>query len=212
VTIENAVIDGSKEMNSATTGEWGMGIGLYDASNVTIIDPVITNTWGDGIYVGGASKCTGIKIYRPYIGGCRRNGMSVISADGLDVYHPTFERINDTNPKAGIDFEPNDNNAELKNINIYSPRTIYCNLGIEFYLSQLPGPKAKVVSVNIYDYVSINDGEVLNFLALAKGSYSVSGTIKVNGVRYIKPNFAGKTITNWDNSIALAVTNETTVS
>jgi hypothetical protein len=215
VVIERPLIDGAKELNAdpgTFESEYGMGIGLYDATNVTIIDPDIRNTWGDGIYIGGGAKCQNINIHNPVIGGCRRNGMSIVTVDGLKVWSPLIKRINDTNPKAGIDFEPNNNDCELKNIFIYSPRTVNCNLGIEFYMDNFPGPKPKVVSISVLDFKSINDGDTSLFFGdLQKGTNSVSGTINVHNVRYVKPNIA-KGIQNWDNSIVMSVTGETTIS
>ena len=44
VTIESAWLDGAKEENSSTTGEYGMGISLYDSSNITMRRCTIVNT------------------------------------------------------------------------------------------------------------------------------------------------------------------------
>ena len=45
VSIEAPYLDGSKELNSATSGEWGMGISIAGSSNVTITSPT-TSTAG----------------------------------------------------------------------------------------------------------------------------------------------------------------------
>lgn len=58
VTVQNAYIDGSKELNSAApsanSGGGGMGISICGASNVTLTSPTTIDTWGDGIYIANS--------------------------------------------------------------------------------------------------------------------------------------------------------------
>lgn len=213
VTIENALLDGAKERNTTTGGESGMGISVYDSSNVTIIDPVIRNTWGDGIYLGGTNGNSNITIWRPDIAGVRRNGISVITANGLTIYKPTMANVTETNPKCGIDFEPNDNTNVLQNINVYSPTTIGCNLGLEFSIQGMVGSTAKTVSINVYDWTDIHSTDTaLNRYDLAKGSYSISGSINIHNVKYVKSNILHDYAAPYDNSVTWSVTNETSIT
>ena len=55
VLLENPHVDGSKELNSATGGEWGMGISIAGSTDVTITIPRTINCWGDGIYIANSS-------------------------------------------------------------------------------------------------------------------------------------------------------------
>ena len=54
--------------------------------------------------------------------------MSVISVVGLRVRNSTFSNTNGTAPSAGIDFEPNDRNDRLEDIEL-TDLTIYNNSG-----------------------------------------------------------------------------------
>jgi hypothetical protein len=212
VVIEKPVLDGAKENNGAIGGEYGMGISIYNGSNIVINEPDIKDTWGDGIYVGGdGTPPSNIKVFRPNIRGVRRNGISIISAIGLDIYSPKLGNITETNPKAGIDFEPNNNSNQLQNINIYSPETVACNLGIEFALQGLVGSVAQNVSINVYDWKDVRSLDTaLNRYAFSKGSYSVTGQINVHNVTYVKSNILHD-FQAWDNSIIWYLVNETSI-
>lgn len=211
VVVENPVLDGSKELNGITTGEWGMGLGFYGSTkNVTVIDPVIRNTWGDGIYV--SDQTSNVTIFKPYIAGVRRNGISIISANGLTIYQPVMEAVNGTDPKAGIDIEPNSNNDVLKGIVIVSPRTIRCNLGLSFYFANVPGTKAQAVDIQISDFQDRGCLDTaLTWAALNKGTHQVSGHINITSPQFIH-SAQTQSHSNWDNSITFNVTNPVTIA
>ena len=84
--------------------EWRMGIWLdATARNVVLEKLHVTESGGDGLFVYGAvnttvQDCVFDKHYR--------QGMSIISADGLLVERSTFSDTNGTAPAAGIDIEP----------------------------------------------------------------------------------------------------------
>ena len=86
VTLERPVCIGERPLHEGTSGEWGHGIAVHDCKNVTIIDPRIEETWGDGIYIGlpyGESfqyKNDNIKVIRPIITHCSRNGITINSS------------------------------------------------------------------------------------------------------------------------------------
>jgi hypothetical protein len=67
--------------------EWRHGVGVYDATNLTISGITIAETGGDGIYLKGVTN--GIVRNVTTIG-AYRNGMSVISAVNLLVEDASF--------------------------------------------------------------------------------------------------------------------------
>lgn len=210
--IEGAVLDGAKEINGATGGEYGMGFYMEEASNVTLVRPKVYNTWGDGYYIGGSTYCSNVTLYQPYSSGVRRNGMSVIGVSGMEMYSPVFAFTQDTNPKAGLDFEPNSNSNRVRAVNIYGMTTIGNNLGLEFALSGLVGAAAQSVSVGVYGWTDIRSRDTaLNRYDMTKNGHSISGIVSIHNVTYVKPNiqhdygasFEGVT---WD------VTNEVVIS
>lgn len=98
-------IVGDKFTHTGTEGEWGMGIRISNAKNVTVAGLTIKNCWGDCIYINKQSK-------NVVIDGCRldhgrRQGISVICADGVTIRKCVITNVGGTNPQYGINIEPN---------------------------------------------------------------------------------------------------------
>jgi hypothetical protein len=109
--------------------EWRHGVGVYDATNLTISGITIAETGGDGMYLKGVTN--GVVRNVTTIG-AYRNGMSVISAVNLLVEDALFvntgakgvwnggDSLNASNggtaPRAGVDLEPNMPTQQLENI------------------------------------------------------------------------------------------------
>ncbi|MCC7349548.1 MAG: right-handed parallel beta-helix repeat-containing protein, partial [Phycisphaerales bacterium] len=107
--------------NNYTASESRMGIRLYSVTNFQIEGLKIEDTGGDGIYLGAGSATSfnsNVSIKDVTLNNNYRNGISVISADGLTIDNATVLNTNGTAPKAGIDFEPNYNTQVLKNITV----------------------------------------------------------------------------------------------
>lgn len=96
------------------------GIQVYGGSNLTIEDLHISNTGGDAISIAkGAGTSQNVLINDIFGNNNYRNGISVISANGLTITNSQFENNNGTAPKAGIDIEPNSGEPDqLTNISI----------------------------------------------------------------------------------------------
>jgi hypothetical protein len=157
VTLENANVDGSKELNSARGGENGIGISIVGSSDITLINPTTVNCWGDGIYLAGSyvhklPYAENIKVVNHHASGCRRQGVSIISAKNVVFDHPVWTDIQGTAPSAGLDIEPDDNTNVLENIRIISPYTRNCQVGILIWLKLIAGPVPKQVSIEITDH------------------------------------------------------------
>ncbi|SAL77630.1 hypothetical protein AWB68_05243 [Caballeronia choica] len=184
VTLESPYLDGSKELNSAKSGEWGMGISLNGATNCTITSPTTINCWGDGIYINNSDTKSGsysknITVNSHHASGCRRQGVSIISGSGIVFNSPLWENICGTQPGAGLDIEPNDNTAILQNIQIVSPTTANCaGGGILIYFGAFPGPVSKTVSISITNHTdTTSPGGSFNVQGLKLNGYVVNGSI-----------------------------------
>lgn len=144
VKIFSAKLVGDRGKHLNGKGEWGMGISIISSSGVQIINANIRDCWGDGIYLGESRGIANhnITINNGIIDNNRRNGISVISADGLYISNTVLANTHGTNPQAGIDFEPNRNNNKLKDIklkNIYTFNNFH--QGVFFCLNNLNGGK-----------------------------------------------------------------------
>jgi hypothetical protein len=97
--------------------EWRHGINLRDCSNAIFRNITVTETGGDGLYLGatanGANK--NVLVEDMNFDANYRQGISVISADGLTVRNCKLNNTLGTNPQAGIDFEPNGSGQKLAN-------------------------------------------------------------------------------------------------
>jgi hypothetical protein len=125
VTIINPYLIGDRDSHFGKGGEWGMGISLLGATNVRIINPRISHFWGDGIYIGRGTKtyCENITIIGGYLDYNRRNGLSVISVNGLKISNLLVSNTFGTAPMAAVDFEPNKPDEYLKNIIVENLKT-----------------------------------------------------------------------------------------
>jgi polygalacturonase len=220
VTVENATLDGSKELNSTTpypaSGGGGHGFSIAGASGVTLKSPTTINCWGDGIYITNSFRSpltvpSNIYVSNHHANGCRRQGVSIISGNGITFDSPLWENIAGTLPSAGLDIEPNTNASVLQNIKINSPVSRNCHFGINVYLANLPGAAPKTVSIDISnhtDYAANDAGFYVSSLAL-------NGRVVTGHIASASPTFVGSKSgfrkAAWDPAgPAVEVTNITT--
>jgi len=107
VNIIGGTIEGERSAHTGTSGESGMGIFVASSQNVYIEGVTAKECWGDGFYVGGAAGSTNITLCNVVADHNRRQGLSVVYADGVVVRNSTFKNTQGTLPEAGIDIEPN---------------------------------------------------------------------------------------------------------
>ncbi|WP_227746783.1 hypothetical protein [Paraburkholderia franconis] len=220
VTLESPYLDGSKELSSATSGEWGMGISICAGTNISVTSPTTINCWGDGIYI--ANSVTGsnvpsqnVTVNDHHADGCRRQGVSITSGSGITFNNPLWENIAGTNPQFGLDIEPDNNSAVLENINIVNPTTKLCKGGgILVYLGAFPGPVAKNVSINISGHQNVGTWSGACAFAteeLRLNGYQVTGTIQSQNPVWDTPLSAAFVKLDWDNGgTAVSVSNPQT--
>lgn len=139
VLIRNAHLIGDKDDHTGTSGEWGYGIHVFSSQYINIENSVIEKTWGDGIYVGFsyAEASTQIPKYitidNTNILNCSRNGISICGGEDIIVSNSYIYGTTRTNPKAGIDIEPEaptSINPYLKNVTIDNIITEANSVGI----------------------------------------------------------------------------------
>lgn len=164
VTIKKPKLLGDRSQHTGSKGEWGMGIQILSSSNITILNPVISDFWGDGIYIGEIDHnlknytkydpkeyfSKNIKISGGVIDNNRRNGISVISVKNLEISDITIKNTNGTLPMAGIDLEPNTNKQFLENIlikNVVAKNNK--KYGITYSPNHFYGSNEKNVSIDI---------------------------------------------------------------
>lgn len=124
ISISGGSIKGERYQHNGTAGEWGMGIGVYDSTNIRISDIAISNCWGDGIYIGSKhdqdldAGSAAISVTNCHLFNNRRNNMSIVCADNVTVDYCSFEYANGTSPEYGIDIETNNSKNPCEHITI----------------------------------------------------------------------------------------------
>ncbi|MBC7913374.1 MAG: hypothetical protein H7Y07_04550 [Pyrinomonadaceae bacterium] len=159
VILYNPVIIGDRDSHIGITGEHGLGIGIRGSTNVTVYSPKVSNCWGDGIYIGQSRLnpvSKNIVIKDAHLVKNRRDGISIISVDGLVLDNLYAAYSDGTIPMCGINFEPNDTTCEIRNVNINNPRTEYNGSnGIQIGTRNMLGNTDKITDITVVNHVDI---------------------------------------------------------
>jgi Pectate lyase superfamily protein len=116
VTVVRGTLQGDRDEHKGKSGEWGMGIRInHGASHVTVSGVTSQGMWGDGFYVDNA---TDVKFCAVTADRNRRQGLSIINADGVLVRNSVFKNTGGTRPGAGIELEPDKPKQGIANIQI----------------------------------------------------------------------------------------------
>jgi hypothetical protein len=91
---------------------------MLGCSGITLTDLKFEASGGDGIYIGAnaGTECSNITVTDCVMHDNHRQGMSIISVDGLTVTGCTMSDTDGHAPEAGIDIEPNLSDEVLNNI------------------------------------------------------------------------------------------------
>lgn len=139
-------ITGDKSEHLGSEGEWGMGIRLHGARNVTVSGMTIADCWGDCIYIGGDSK--NIQISDCLLHGSRRQGISITKADSVTISNCRIAGISGTNPQYAIDIEPN-KRCTVDNVLISNVTVTGCEGGFRAVIGKEEYGNAKIGKVEI---------------------------------------------------------------
>ncbi|MGG1550166.1 right-handed parallel beta-helix repeat-containing protein [Paenibacillus ferrarius] len=106
------------QMNKAaySSGEQAHIFDISGSENVVIEGIHANDSGGDGFYIGNYEStqpfCKDIVLRQCTANNNRRQGLSVISVDGLLVEGCRFTNTTGTAPKSGVDLEPNNNSGQ----------------------------------------------------------------------------------------------------
>lgn len=187
VKIYNVKMEGDRYQHLNSEGQWGMGIRVFGAKNVKIVNPIIEKMWGDGIYIGGprGKESKSIDVYNAVLDNNRRNAISITSADGVNIYNALCANSNGNLPKGGIDIEPNSNENVIDNIKLINPiafrNPVY---GIALSLGRIVGEKPKSVNITIENPLIIGSKFGLTVPSFKSGfkKSQVVGNVTINNL------------------------------
>lgn len=182
----SGLIDGSKSQNSATTGEWGMGVSIRGSDNIVVDGVRFLNTWGDGVYIGRTDSrafSSNITLRDVHSTGTRRNGLSVISVKELDCINCTFDESYTIEPKCGVDIEPNLADEFIQGVRFKGLKTNGNNIGFNIFLYRLIGT-GSLITIDIDGYTDRNSMREnfanRNYLPTSRGYIKVNDFVAIN--------------------------------
>ena len=136
-----------------SVSEWRHAISFIACDGVLVEGIRIEGSGGDGIYLGALDRkhpcCRNVQIRDVECLRNARQGMSVISVDGLRVENSKFGSTRGRPPEAGIDFEPNHPFEVLKGISMR---------GCEFY-----GNKGSGIEIALMQFRSSTEPVSMHF-------------------------------------------------
>ena len=143
VWVTGGTLEGDRDQHKGKSGEWGTGLRITKAAeHITVTNLVSRKMWGDGFYVQDAQD---VRFCGVTADANRRQGLSIIQADGLLVLNSVFKNTHGTRPSAGIDFEPDKEEQEIANVRIIGSKFLD-NAGGGIMVA---GKKARVTKVEM---------------------------------------------------------------
>ena len=120
VTIRGITVIGDLDTHTGVTGEWGYGIDIDDSVNVCIDNVNVSKCWGDGIAVNHLDNsapidqyCSNITISNSEVHHNRRNNISVMCGEYVNILNCDIHHASGTAPQVGIDIEPDYDALEI---------------------------------------------------------------------------------------------------
>jgi hypothetical protein len=209
VNVSNVSITGAQGQSAFVmrkpeynSGEYRHCLDIEGASDVTVNGISCNNSGGDGVYIGGGSRgySSNIVLKNSTFDNNRRQGMSVISVNGLQVQNCTFSNTNGTAPAAGIDMEPNVPADRLQNVTIQNS-TASGNQGNGFMISiPFSNSSTPPVSVVVDGFTSRNNGRS-GYVAINEhddGSPGPQGTVDIRNSTSTDDSEYGFAASFWD--------------
>ena len=96
IWVIGGTLEGERDQHKGKGGEWGYGLRIgKGAKHVTVSNLVSKKMWGDGFYVQDAED---VRFCGVTADANRRQGLSIIQADGLLVLNSVFKNTHGTRP------------------------------------------------------------------------------------------------------------------
>lgn len=158
VRIKNGILVGDKDTHNyveTSTHEWGIGIYISDSLNIELDTLDISNMTGDAIYITKYNENSkNIKIQNCILHNIRRQGISIISGEHIEICNNEIYIIRGTAPQAGIDLEANNTKQKIDDVHIHNNKfyDFGANTAIQLY-SQVYN--VQIVENDIYGCISI---------------------------------------------------------
>lgn len=180
------------------SGEYRHCMSVQSCTNVTAYNLICKDSGGDGFYINGNQ----ITLFDCIADNNRRNGLSIIAGNTINILGGHYKNTVGTNPQYGIDIEPNDPAQVLQNINLIGVTTSgNARGGISF----VPKNSTNAVSITVSNYLSLNDSSLgaagaSAILFALDSATKIIGTIAVDNAVIQTPGNHGVWFFNWSTN------------
>ena len=215
ITINGTLtIVGDKETHKGTIGEWGHGLVLAGAKNITIDYINVSYCWGDGVYLGSSNKLPSenITINKIISDNNRRLGVAFVSCKNVFIDTIIATNTNGIAPQAGIDFEPNTITDYLQNISI---NNLITNNNLGGSLWAVVDKTDNAIDININNIVSESDGDTSDegaFKIVSGRNSKNNGLFLINKATILNAKKHGVYIRDWTTNDVLLKLKELYIS
>jgi len=195
--------------------EWRHTLNLRSVNGFQAINLTLASSGGDGIYFGVAPSglpCRNVVIRDVICDDHYRQGISVISAENVLCERVVMKNTGGTNPKAGIDFEPNHPTEKLANF-VMRDCIAEDNEGAAyvFYIPNL-NATSDPVSVTLENCIARGSHPQTFTVITGNGEgLAVGGFIKAVGCRFEGGNSSAVSITNTPPSALKVILEDTAI-
>lgn len=188
IKILNPQIVGDREAHKNKKGEWGHGINILGGQNIIIQNFIISDCWGDGIYIGRNDKVVSknITVKQGMVVNNRRNGISITSANGVKLNKVTSAYTNGTSPEFGIDIEPNSYLDEIQGIDIKDCVSYYNQKGglsIGVNKIGISSPNIKKISISVDGFNDFGSYYGVYVGNISSGANKIAGNLNLNNLK-----------------------------
>ncbi|MGH2623888.1 MAG: right-handed parallel beta-helix repeat-containing protein, partial [Sphingobacterium sp.] len=233
VSIFNANIEGDYSKHLGKEGQWGYGIDIRGSRNIKISNCIISNCWGDGLVISSnPNKFTNnvklfntnnVTIERAVIDYNRRNGITIAGGENVIIRNSLISNTFGTQPKAGIDFEPDNSKPKMEGIYLENITFFNNASGINFYLNSYADKSVrKNIGIKLNNLVFEDQIMALVIYGFDQKikKQALTGLVEVSGVKLKnvnKPIFRGAdnhriipqfSIRNWNSAAKTMSKNE----
>lgn len=109
ITLSGGTIKGERYGHLGSTGEHGRVLGVWSSDNIEIVNTIVKDAWGDGIYIwdDANKKTENIHFCNVTVENSRRQGIGIVGADNVLIENSKILNTIGTSPESGINCEPN---------------------------------------------------------------------------------------------------------
>jgi len=209
VTVVGGVIQGERRRHIGNKGQWGTGIQISGAKDITIQGTAAIDCWGDGFYIGtetftGTLKGETMKVPENVrlidvrADNNRRQGISLIAGRNIEIIRPLLTNTKGIEPSAGLDIEPNDKTDLVENITVTDAITKgNAGAGILINLSELFGTNTPA-NIKVLSHSDEGSERGMFIIDSSTSDNITPGTVLVENPEWVNSTKNGLSISNHD--------------